>query len=63
MLGLGVGAEYDYREIAGRNFWSDGTSLYPVCSGGNKSIYILNFIKYREKVNFTVFYFIFLKRN
>ena len=55
MLGLGVGAEYDYREIAGRNFWSDGTSLYPVCSGGNKSIYVLNFIKYREKVNFTVF--------
>jgi len=47
--------EYDCGEIAGRNFWSDGTLLCPVCNGGNHSMYVLNFIGYRGKVDFAIY--------
>ena len=55
MPGLGEKVEYDYGETAGRNFWSDGPLLCPVCSGGNHSMYVLNLIEYRGKVDFSVY--------
>ena len=47
--------EYDCGEIGGGNFWSDGTLLCPVCNGGNHSMYVLNFIEYRGKVDFAIY--------